>query len=59
MSTINYKEAAINDVTDSLEILKAIGRTIRENKTDKDSVISNLIAAITKLERSLEYIRQK
>ena len=59
MPTINYKDAAINEVTDALEIVKAIGRSVQENKTDKESVISNLIAVINKLERSLNYIQQK
>ncbi len=59
MPTINYKEAAINEVTDALEIVKAMGRAVQENKTDKESVISNLIACINKLEKSLNYIRQK
>ena len=59
MPTINYKEAAINEVTDALEIVKAIGRSVQENKTDKESVISNLIAVINKLERSLNFINQK
>ena len=59
MPTINYKDAAINEVTDALEIVKAIGRSVQENKTDKESVISNLIAVINKLERSLNFINQK
>ena len=59
MPTINYKEAAINEVTDALEIVKAMGRAVQDNKADKESVISNLIACINKLERSLNYIQQK
>jgi hypothetical protein len=59
MPTINYKDAAINEVNDALEIIKAIGRAVQENKTDKESVISNLLACINKLERSLNYINQK
>jgi len=59
MPTINYKDAAINEVTDALEIVKAMGRSVQENKTDKESVISNLIAVINKLERSLNFINQK
>jgi hypothetical protein len=59
MPTINYKEAAFNEVTDALEILKAMGRTVTENKADRESVISNLVACINKLERSLNYITQK
>ena len=59
MATINYKDSAINEVTDALEILRVMGRAIQENKADKESVISNLIACINKLDKGLYYIKQK
>ena len=59
MPTVDYKQSAINEVTDALEILKAMGRVIQENKADKESVISNLVACINKLDKGLHYIKQK
>ena len=56
MAHYRYKAKITDDIQDAHEIIRNVGRTIRENKTDIDSVLHNLSEALNKLESAKYYI---
>lgn len=56
MAHYRYKAKITDDIQDAHEIIRNVGRTIRENKTDVDSVLHNLSEALNKLESAKYYI---
>jgi hypothetical protein len=56
MASYRYKAKITDDVVDAKDIIQNLGRSVLENKIDKESVISNLSAAFKKLESALYYI---
>ena len=51
-----YKAKITDDVQDAHEIIRNVGRTIQEGKTDVNSVLHNLATALQKLESAKYYI---
>lgn len=51
-----YKNKVTDDLEDAYEIIKSIGRTLTENKTDKASTLDNLARAMKKIESARYYI---
>jgi septation ring formation regulator EzrA len=45
-----------DDIADAHEIIRNVGRTIQEGKTDVPSVLHNLAEALKKLESAKYYI---
>lgn len=56
MANYRYKAKITDDVTDAKDIIQMVGRSILDNKIDRESVITNLSAAFKKLESALYYI---
>ena len=56
MASYRYKAKLTDDVQDAKDIIQNLGRSVLENKIDRESVISNLSAAFKKLESALYYI---
>jgi hypothetical protein len=51
-----YKNKVTDDLEDAYEIIRNVGRSIHENKTDMHSVMQNLANALKKLESAKYYI---
>lgn len=51
-----YKAKITDDIDDAREIIKNVGRTIREGKTDVNSALMNLSEALNKLDSARYYI---
>jgi len=51
-----YKAKITDDLADAHEIIRNVGRTIQEGKTDATSALHNLATALTKLESAKYYI---
>jgi hypothetical protein len=51
-----YKNKVTDDLEDAYEIIRNVGRSIQENKTDMQSVMQNLAHAMKKLESAKYYI---
>jgi hypothetical protein len=51
-----YKNKVTDDLEDAYQIIKMVGRSITENKTDKESTLDNLARAMKKLEAAKYYI---
>jgi hypothetical protein len=51
-----YKNKVTDDLEDAYEIIRNVGRSIQENKTDMQSVMQNLANALKKLESAKYYI---
>jgi septation ring formation regulator EzrA len=49
MASYKYKNKISDDIDDAREIIKNIGRTLQEGKTDLASALTNLAAALEKL----------
>ena len=56
MAHYKYKAKITDDIEDAREIVKNVGRTLAEGKTDYHSVILNLSAALKKLDSARYYI---
>ena len=56
MANYRYKAKITDDIQDAHEIIRNVGRTIREGKTDINSVLHNLSEALNKLESAKYYI---
>ena len=56
MASYRYKAKITDDVQDAKDIIQNLGRSVLENKIDKESVIANLSAAFKKLESASYYI---
>jgi len=51
-----YKAKITDDIEDAREIIKNVGRTIKEGKTDLASALTNLAEALNKLDSARYYI---
>jgi hypothetical protein len=51
-----YKAKITDDIDDAREIIKNVGRSIREGKTDVSSALMNLTEALNKLDSARYYI---
>ncbi len=51
-----YKAKITDDIDDAREIIKNVGRSIREGKTDVQSALMNLTEALNKLDSARYYI---
>jgi uncharacterized protein with von Willebrand factor type A (vWA) domain len=51
-----YKAKITDDIADAHEIIRNVGRTIQEGKTDVTSALHNLAEALKKLESAKYYI---
>jgi hypothetical protein len=51
-----YKAKITDDIADAHEIIRNVGRTIQEGKTDVNSALHNLSTALQKLESAKYYI---
>ena len=56
MAYYKYKAKITDDIEDAREIIRNVGRTINEGKTDHHSVIHNLAIALKKLDSARYYI---
>jgi hypothetical protein len=56
MAYYKYKAKITDDIEDAREIIKNVGRTINEGKTDFQSVMHNLAIALKKLDSARYYI---
>jgi hypothetical protein len=56
MAYYKYKAKITDDIDDAINIIQMIGRALNEGKTDKPSALSNLAAALKKLESARYYI---
>ena len=51
-----YKVKITDDIMDAHEIIRNVGRTIQEGKSDVNSALHNLATALKKLESAKYYI---
>jgi chaperonin cofactor prefoldin len=51
-----YKNKVTDDLEDAYEIVRNVGKSLQENKTDMQSVLANLAHALKKLESAKYYI---
>jgi hypothetical protein len=56
MAHYKYKNKITDDATDARDIILSIGRAIQADNSDKASVLTNLAAAMKKIESVLYYI---
>ncbi len=56
MASYRYKAKITDDIDDAYEIVKNVGRAIKENKADVASILTNLSQALKKLESARYYI---
>jgi hypothetical protein len=56
MAYYKYKAKITDDIDDAMNIIQMIGRALNEGKTDKPSALTNLAAALKKLESARYYI---
>lgn len=56
MANYRYKAKITDDIDDAKEIILNLGRSVKENKIDKESVLHNLATALKKLESARYYI---
>ena len=56
MNKFRYKEKITDDITDTVDIIKNVGRGIEQGHMDAHAAMSNLASALRKLESALYYI---
>ncbi len=56
MAYYKYKAKITDDIEDAINIIQMIGRALNDGKTDKPSALTNLAAALKKLESARYYI---
>ena len=56
MEHYKFKNKITDDIDDAINIIQMIGRSLNEGKTDKASALTNLAAALKKLESARYYI---
>jgi hypothetical protein len=56
MAHYKFKAKITDDIEDAREIIKNIGRTLKEGKTDLPSALTNLAEALKKLDSARYYI---
>ena len=54
-----YKNKIHEELEDATEIIKQLGRSLREGKTDLPSALSNLVAAMDKIKSARHYLNQE
>jgi len=56
MASYRFKAKITDDIDDAREIILNLGRSVKENKIDKESVLHNLGTALKKLDAARYYI---
>jgi hypothetical protein len=56
MAYYKFKAKITDDIDDAINIVQMVGKALNEGKTDKASALSNLAAALKKLESARYYI---
>jgi septation ring formation regulator EzrA len=56
MAQYKFKAKITDDIEDAREIIKNVGRTMQEGKTDLPSALTNLAEALKKLDSARYYI---
>ena len=56
MAYYKFKAKITDDIEDAINIVQMVGKALNEGKTDKASALSNLAAALKKLESARYYI---
>ena len=56
MAHYRYKNKITDDLLDAIEIIQGVGKMIRDNKTDINSVMDNLSRALRKIQSAKEYV---
>lgn len=51
-----FREKLTDDIVDAHEIIRNLGRSLTENKIDRESMLDNLLRAMKKLESAKYYI---
>jgi hypothetical protein len=59
MAHYRYKNKITDDLEDTKEIIRMLGRMIGEAKIDKDSTLDNLARALKKIESAIYYIERE
>ncbi|CAB4160367.1 hypothetical protein UFOVP723_154 [uncultured Caudovirales phage] len=59
MAYYRYKNKVTDDLEDTKEIIRMLGRMIGEGKIDKDSTLDNLARALKKIESAIYYIERE
>jgi septation ring formation regulator EzrA len=54
-----YKAKISDDLEDAREIIKNVGRTLKEGKTDLPSALTNLAEALNKLDSAKYYLERE
>lgn len=58
MAKPKFYNKITDDITDAMDIVKNVGRSINESKTDKASALNNLSIALKKLESAKYYLER-
>lgn len=56
MAHYKFKAKITDDIEDAINIVQMVGRALTEGKTDKQSALTNLAAALKKLQSARYYI---
>jgi hypothetical protein len=59
MAHYRYKNKVTDDLEDTKEIIRMLGRMLCEAKIDKDSTLDNLARALKKIESAIYYIERE
>lgn len=59
MAKPKFYDKITDDIVDAMDIVKNVGRSINENKTDKASALNNLSIALKKLESAKYYLERE
>lgn len=58
MANYKFKNKITDDIEDAINIIQSVGKALNEGKTDKPSALTNLAAALKKLESARYYIER-
>lgn len=58
MAKPKFYDKITDDIVDAMDIIKNVGRSINESKTDKASALNNLSIAFKKLESAKYYLER-
>lgn len=56
---MKFKNKITDDIEDARNIIQAVGRSIKENKTDKMSALDGLARALAKLDSAQEFLKRE
>tara|TARA_Y100000389_G_C17463368_1_gene523460 strand:+ start:593 stop:772 length:180 start_codon:yes stop_codon:yes gene_type:complete len=59
MAKPKFYNKITDDIADAMDIVKNVGRSINESKTDKASALNNLSIALKKLESAKYYLERE